>query len=108
MIIRLDKYVGEVMAELKKLGLDENTIVIFSSDNGATFDVGGADTKYFGSNNPFRGYKTDVYDGGIHVPFIVKWKGKIKPNTKSNLISGFQDILPTFAALISRMATSMH
>ena len=99
MIIRLDKYVGEVMAELKKLGLDENTIVIFSSDNGATFDVGGADTKYFGSNNPFRGYKTDVYDGGIHVPFIVKWKGKIEPNSKSNLISGFQDILPTFAAI---------
>ena len=65
MILRLDKYVGEIMAELKQQGLDENTIVIFSSDNGATFDVGGADTKYFGSNDPFRGYKTDVYDGEI-------------------------------------------
>lgn len=99
MISLLDDYVGVILNELKNQGLDENTIVIFTSDNGATFNTGGADTKFFGSNDPFRGYKQDLYDGGIHVPFMVRWKGTISPGQKSDLICGFQDIMPTLAGI---------
>lgn len=98
MITLLDKQVGEIVAELKKLGLDKNTIIIFSSDNGPHIE-GGADPDYFDSNGPLKGYKRDLYEGGMREPMIVSWPGKIAAGTKTDLISAFWDIMPTFAEI---------
>ena len=94
MVTLLDDQVGEIVAKLKKLGLDKNTIIIFSSDNGPHKE-GGADPDYFDSNGPFRGYKRDLYEGGIREPMIVRWPGKIKPGRTTGLISAFWDVMPT-------------
>lgn len=96
MVSLLDKQVGEVLAKLKELGLDDNTIVIFSSDNGPHLE-GGADPDYFDSNGPLKGYKRDLYEGGIREPMIAWWPVKIKPGTKSGHISAFWDVMPTVA-----------
>lgn len=72
MITFLDDQVGIIMARIKKLGLDDNTIIMFSSDNGATFSAG-VDTKFFNSVSGLRGLKMDLYEGGIRVPFIARW-----------------------------------
>jgi arylsulfatase A-like enzyme len=98
MVTLLDKQVGEVLEKLKELGLDKNTMVMFSSDNGP-HQEGGADPDYFNSNGPLRGYKRDLYEGGIREPMIAWWPGKIKANTKSDLISAFWDVMPTIAEL---------
>lgn len=103
MVERIDRYVGEVVAKLEELGLSENTIIVFTSDNGAHFE-GGADPEFFNSNGPFRGLKRDLYDGGIHVPLIVKWPGKVKPSGQSDHVSAFWDWLPTFAELLDQPA----
>jgi arylsulfatase A-like enzyme len=103
MVERTDRYVGEVIRKLEELGLTENTIVIFTSDNGAHFE-GGADPEFFNSYGPFRGLKRDLYEGGIHVPLIVKWPGKVKPGSKSDHVSAFWDWLPTFAELLGQQA----
>ncbi|MFW5756697.1 MAG: arylsulfatase [Tangfeifania sp.] len=99
MINLLDDQVGEILSKLKELGLDENTIVLFSSDNGPHLE-GGADPDYFDSNGPFKGYKRDLYEGGIRVPMLVRWPGKIEPGSKSHHVSAFWDVLPTFTDLI--------
>jgi len=96
MISHLDRSVGRIMALLKELGLDENTLVMFSSDNGATFN-GGTDRDFFQSNAPLRGGKCEVYEGGIRVPLVARWPGKIKSGSTSDHISAFWDMLPTFA-----------
>ncbi|MGV4439217.1 arylsulfatase [Ornithobacterium rhinotracheale] len=96
MITRLDSYVGEIMEKLKEKGLDKNTIVVFSSDNGP-HEEGGADPEFFGRDGKLRGIKRQCYEGGIRVPFIVKWPGKIKPGTVSDHQIAFYDIMPTFA-----------
>jgi arylsulfatase A-like enzyme len=98
MVTLLDKQVGEVLAKLKELGLEKNTLVIFSSDNGP-HQEGGADPDYFDSNGPLRGYKRDLYEGGIRVPTIAFWEGKIVAGTKSEHISAFWDFLPTVVEL---------
>ncbi len=98
MVTLLDKQVGEVLDKLKELGLDKNTIVIFSSDNGP-HQEGGADPDYFDSNGPLRGYKRDLYEGGIREPMIAWWPGKIQANTKTDLVSAFWDVMPTLADL---------
>ncbi|MFT3705044.1 MAG: arylsulfatase [Agriterribacter sp.] len=98
MVSRLDKYVGEVMAQLKQSGIDENTLVIFTSDNGPHIE-GGADPVFFNSAGGLRGVKRDLYEGGIRVPFIARWPGKIKAGTKSNYISALWDMFPTFAQI---------
>ena len=98
MITLLDEQVGEVLALLKKLGLEKNTIVIFSSDNGPHKE-GGADPDYFDSNGPLKGYKRDLYEGGIREPMIVWWPGKIKAGSTSDHISAFWDVMPTLADL---------
>lgn len=98
MVNVLDDYVGAVIAELEALGIADNTLIIFSSDNGP-HQEGGADPDYFDSNGVFRGYKRDLYDGGVHVPLIAVWPGKIQPNTVSDHISAFWDFLPTVAEL---------
>jgi arylsulfatase A len=98
MVTELDDYVGEIMATLKELGLEKNTIVIFASDNGPHLE-GGADPDYFNSNGELRGYKRDLYEGGIRTPMLVKWPGKVKAGTVDDHISAFWDILPTLAEI---------
>jgi arylsulfatase A-like enzyme len=98
MVTLLDQQVGELFAKLKVLGLDKNTLVLFSSDNGPHLE-GGADPDYFDSNGPLRGYKRDLYEGGIREPMIARWPGKIKAGSSSDLISAFWDIMPTLAEI---------
>jgi len=99
MITLLDQQVGEIVARLKELGLDKNTIIVFSSDNGPHIE-GGADPEYFDSNGPLKGYKRDLYEGGIREPMIVSWQGKIAAGSKSDLISAFWDVMPTIADIV--------
>jgi arylsulfatase A-like enzyme len=96
MITYLDDQVGIIMKEIKKLGLDKNTIIMFSSDNGTTFN-GGVEARFFESVGDFRGLKMDVFEGGIREPFIARWPGKIPANTVSDLISAQYDMMATFA-----------
>jgi arylsulfatase A len=98
MIHVLDDQVGEIVAKLKELGLYENTLIIFTSDNGPHLE-GGANPDYFNSNGIFRGYKRDLYEGGIRVPMIAVWDGKIAPNTKTDHPSAFWDVFPTVAEI---------
>lgn len=98
MVSRLDAYAGQVLNKLRDLGLDSNTIVIFTSDNGP-HQEGGNDPEFFNSNGPFRGIKRDVYEGGIREPMIVSWPGKIRAGTTSKHIGAFWDFMPTFAEL---------
>lgn len=94
MVYLLDKQVGEIRKKVEELGIAENTIIIFTSDNGPHGE-GGANPNYFNSNADLKGYKRDLYEGGIRVPMIAYWPGKIKPNSTSNHISAFWDFLPT-------------
>ncbi len=98
MVTELDDYVGEILEKLEELGLEKNTVVIFASDNGPHLE-GGADPDYFNSNGGLRGYKRDLYEGGIRTPMLVKWPGKVRAGTVNDCISAFWDILPTFADL---------
>ncbi len=98
MVDYLDMQVGEIVAKLKELGIYENTLIIFTSDNGPHLE-GGADPDYFNSNGPLKGYKRDLYEGGIRVPMIAVWDGKIKPKTETNHISAFWDVFPTLAEI---------
>ena len=99
MVSVLDNYVGEVVKELETLGIDDNTMIIFTSDNGPHIE-GGHDPDYFNSYGPLRGYKRDLYEGGIRVPMIATWPAKIAAGTKSDHISAFWDFLPTVAEMI--------
>jgi len=98
MVSRLDMYVGEIMAELKELGIEKHTIVIFTSDNGPHRE-GGANPDFFQSYGPLKGVKRDVYEGGIRVPMIAWCPGIIPADIKSDHISAFWDIMPTLAEL---------
>lgn len=98
MVELLDAQVGEIVATLERLGLRENTLIIFSSDNGPAQE-GGADPHYFNSNGGLRGIKRDLYEGGIRVPMIASWPGKIHAGSESDHVSAFWDYLPTFAAI---------
>ncbi len=94
----IDRDIGLILAELILLGLDENTIVMFSSDNGP-HEEGGHQMDFFNSNGDLRGMKRDLYEGGIRVPLIARWPGKIAAGSVSAHICGFQDVLPTFAEI---------
>ncbi len=98
MVSYMDEQIGEIVATLKELGLYENTIIMFSSDNGPTY-TGGADSPWFDSAKPFKSEhgwgKGSVNEGGIRVPMIVQWPEKIQAGTETNLISAFYDVLPT-------------
>lgn len=98
MIDLLDSQVGEIMKKVENLGIVDNTIIVFTSDNGP-HEEGGADPEYFNSNGPFKGVKRDLYEGGIRVPMIVKWPGKIEPGSESDHISAFWDVMPTFSKI---------
>ncbi|PZX51044.1 arylsulfatase [Algoriphagus chordae] len=96
MIKLLDDQVGEILDKLDDLGLAENTLVIFTSDNGPHKE-GGADPDFFNSNGQFKGYKRDLYEGGIRVPMLARWPGKITAGTETVQVSTFWDVLPTLA-----------
>jgi arylsulfatase A len=99
MINYLDDQVGEIISKLEELGIEKNTIIMFSSDNGPHLE-GGADPDYFDSNGIYKGYKRDLYEGGIRVPMIVRWPGKVKAGSQSDHISAFWDVMPTIAEII--------
>ncbi|MEM7601258.1 MAG: arylsulfatase [Verrucomicrobiota bacterium] len=100
MITRLDTYVGRVLDLLEELGLTENTIVIFTSDNGTTHLKEEVDYDFFASVGELRGLKGDLWEGGIRVPQIVKWPGKIEAGGVTDYVTGFEDWLPTLLELI--------
>ena len=91
----LDRHVGELLSLLEELNIDERTIVFFVSDNGAAQRFDGV----LDSSGPLRGFKRSMYEGGIRVPMIVRWPGKIKPAAVSDLPCYFADVMPTFAEL---------
>lgn len=96
MVSRMDRDIGTLFDKLKLLGIDKNTIVFFTSDNGPEYE---RTDQFFNSNGPLKGGKRDLYEGGIRVPFIVKYPGKIAPGSKSNHLSAFWDFLPTACEL---------
>ncbi|MGY8651279.1 MAG: arylsulfatase [Verrucomicrobiia bacterium] len=100
MITRMDRYIGNVLNLVKELGLEKNTIVVFTSDNGTTHLKLEVDYDFFESVNPLRGLKGSLYEGGIRVPLIVKWPGKIKAGSTSDYRTGLEDWLPTVLDLI--------
>ncbi|MGE3175080.1 MAG: arylsulfatase [Planctomycetota bacterium] len=99
MITHLDKNAGQLLDELDALGLAADTLVVFSSDNGPTHLNPQVDVEFFGSAGGLRGLKGSVYEGGIRVPMIARWPGRIAPGTVTDHVSAFQDVLPTLAAL---------
>ncbi len=98
MIDLLDEQVGEIVNKIEQLGLSKNTLIVFSSDNGPHLE-GGADPDYFNSNGPLRGYKRDLYEGGIRVPMIARWEGVIEKGIVSDHVCAFWDIMPTLCEL---------
>ncbi len=99
MMEHLDNHVGEILALLEELGVDENTVVMFASDNGAHRE-GGHDPKFWDSTGGLRGMKRDMHEGGIRTPMLVRWPGRIKKGAVTNHLSGFHDILPTVSELV--------
>lgn len=97
MVTRLDRYVGEVVKAIQEKGVAENTLIIFTSDNGPHKE-GGGDPAYFNSNSIYRGIKRDVYEGGIREPFIAYWPGKITPGITSQM-GVLYDMYPTILEL---------
>ena len=98
MVTHLDHNVGLVFKKLKELGLDDNTLVIFASDNGS-MNEGGYQREWFKSSGELRGGKRDLYDGGIRTPMIARWPGKVPANSTSDHISAFWDFMPTACEL---------
>lgn len=103
MITYLDMQVGELLKKVKEMGLDGETIVMFSSDNGGSLESGIPD-ELFHINGPLRGFKRDLYEGGIREPFIARWPGNIKAGSKSDLISAQYDLMATLAELTGEFA----
>jgi len=98
MITRMDRDIGRLLDRLKALGLDDKTLVLFSSDNGPHKE-GGADPKFFHSSGGLRGNKRDLYEGGIRVPLIARWPGRIAAGSGSDHVCAFWDFLPTCCEL---------
>lgn len=94
MITYMDKDLGELMDLLTELNLDDNTIIFFTSDNGP-HQEGGANPNFFNSSGGLRGFKRSLHEGGIRVPLIVRWTGKIRPGSETNHMAAFWDFLPT-------------
>jgi len=103
MITRLDAYVGEILQVLKDKGLADNTLVIFTSDNGP-HEEGGADPWFFGRDGKLRGLKRQCYEGGIRIPFIAWWPGTVPAGVTENEMIAFYDMMPTFCDLTGQMA----
>jgi uncharacterized sulfatase len=105
MITRMDADIGRLFALLKKLKLDDKTLVLFSSDNGHHKE-GGNDPEFFDANGPLRGMKRDLYDGGIRVPFLARWPGKVKAGSVNKHVGYFGDLMATAAELAGVPAPS--
>lgn len=100
MVTRMDRSVGRIMDAIRAAGLDRETIILFTSDNGPTYDrLGGSDSEFFQSAGLFRGLKGSVYEGGIRVPLIARWPGHIVAGRTSDLPSAFYDLLPTLVEI---------
>ncbi|HIM28231.1 MAG TPA: N-acetylgalactosamine-6-sulfatase [Planctomycetes bacterium] len=100
MITRMDRYVGNVLKLLEELKIADNTIVVFSSDNGTTHLGQEVDYKFFNSVGELRGLKGSLYEGGVRVPTIVRWPGNIAAGSSSERVSGFEDWMPTMLDLV--------
>lgn len=107
MITRLDRELGQLMATLEEEGIADDTIVIVTSDNGTTW-AGGVDAAFFDSTGPWRGLKGSLYEGGIRVPMIARWPGRIPAGTVSDVPSSFQDHMPTLCAAAGLPAPDGH
>ncbi len=99
MITRMDRNVGRILDLIAELGIDDNTVVMFSSDNGPTW-VGGSDLEFFDGNGPFRGRKQQLWEGGIRVPMIARWPGHIAAGAVTDHLSAQWDVLPTVLELV--------
>jgi len=105
MVTHMDQGIGQILDLIEELGLDENTLVMFSSDNGATYNrLGGSDSDFFASAGPLRGFKGSLYEGGIRAPFVARWPGRIQPGQVSDHVSAFWDVLPTIAEITGTTA----
>ncbi len=98
MMTRMDSDVGRLLELLKKHGIDDNTVIMFTSDNGPHRE-GGNNPDFPNSNGPLRGIKRDLTEGGIRVPMIARWPGKIKAGSTSDFVGAFWDVMPTLAEL---------
>jgi arylsulfatase A-like enzyme len=101
MMENLDNQVGDLLQILADLGIDENTIVMFTSDNGPHLE-GGHDPDFWNSSGGLRGHKRDMHEGGIRAPLLARWPGTIAAGTTSDHISSFQDFVPTMAELLKQ------
>jgi arylsulfatase A len=99
MVTRMDRSVGRILDKLKELKLEENTLVVFSSDNGPTHNVGGADSTFFKSAGDLRGLKGSLYEGGIRTPFVAYRPGTVPAGRECDTRLAFWDVLPTLAEL---------
>lgn len=105
MVTRLDRDIGSLVDLVSELGLEGNTIFIFTSDNGPTYDrLGGSDSDFFQSAGGLRGLKGSLYEGGIRVPLVVRWKGHVPAGRVSNRVCGFEDWLSTLLELTGHKA----
>ncbi len=107
MVTRMDQHVGKIVSQIGELGLDDDTIYIFSSDNGPLYDkLGGTDCEFFESAGPLRGRKGSLYEGGFREPTVVRWKGHVPVGTTSDRVTGFEDWIPTLLELIGAKAAT--
>jgi len=105
MVTRLDHYVGEILQQVHEQGLSDNTLILFTSDNGPHREDGG-DPDFFNSSGGLRGIKRDLYEGGIRVPFIALWKGRIKAGSSTSYPAAFWDLFPSFEELTGTKTTT--
>jgi arylsulfatase len=105
MITRMDEGIGRLLGALTELGVSDNTVVLFTSDNGPTFN-GGTDSDFFESTGGLRGLKTTLYEGGIRVPLIVRWPGRVQPGSTADHVSAFWDYVPTLAEIVGLESVS--
>ena len=105
MVTRLDHYVGEILQQVQEQGLADNTLILFTSDNGPHREDGG-DPEFFNSSGGLRGIKRDLYEGGIRVPFIALWKDRIKAGSSTNYPAAFWDLFPSFEELTGLKTTT--
>ena len=99
MVSRLDWEVGQIMEKLESMGIADNTLVFFASDNGP-HSAGGNKAAWFESSGGLRGQKRDVFEGGVRVPLIANWPGKITPGSESDHLSAFWDVMPTVCQIV--------
>jgi len=106
MMTRMDRGIGQVLDLLDELKIADNTLVLFTSDNGPHYE-GGHQPGFFNSNGPLKGHKRDLYEGGIRVPLIAYWPGKVKAGIVSDHICAHWDLMPTFCEL-AKIPTPRH